>query len=97
MLGYQGAANFSTTPVVLNSSTATLVAAANPSRRRAIIQNISGSIISWFGPDDTVVANDGLRIAVNSEEPLETTAAIYGISASGTPARGEEGCCVRLM
>ena len=86
MLGYQGASNVVMSQVALNSSTATLLAASRASRRRLILQNLSGSIICYAGEDDTVTSADGLRLAVNAEEILETTAAVYGISASGTPS-----------
>lgn len=86
MLGYQGATNIVTTQVALNASTATLIAAARASRRRLIVQNLSGSVISYLGEDDTVSSADGLRLAVNAEEILETTAAVYAISASATPS-----------
>jgi len=80
-----GASQWDTAQVALNSSTATLVLAANATRRSAIVSNMSATINIFVGPS-TVTAANGQIIPPGSSLTIPITAAIYAISASSTPS-----------
>lgn len=86
----QGAANFGTAQVALNSSTATLIFAARTTRRSALVTNTSTSVTIYVG-GASVTSGTGQPIALGNSLTIPSTAAIYGISASSTPtAAGSE-------
>ena len=70
------------------ASTATSVLAANPDRLAAILRVVSGEV--WFGPDNTVTADDGLYWTVNDgplNDEIPTLDAWYAIARAGTTAK----------
>ena len=72
--------------VQLNSSTATLIVAARPSRAKLRLEFGSGILIGPSG----VTASTGFTLAAGNsgEVEIETGDAVYGISLSGTPTVG---------
>jgi hypothetical protein len=86
----QGAANWATTQVALNSSTATSIFASRSTRRCALVTNTDAAITIYVGGSG-VTASTGQPIAPGLSLTIPTTAAIYAIAASGTPtAAGSE-------
>lgn len=79
-----GAADWDTTQVALNSSSATLVLAANSTRRSALVTNMSATINIYVGPSNVTTSN-GQLIAPGNSLTIPATVAIYAISASSTP------------
>ena len=67
------------------STTAELLAAARPGRRRLVVFNTDESILSYVGPDSTVTSSTGQPVAAGDYLELFTAAAVYMIAASGTP------------
>jgi hypothetical protein len=66
------------------TTSATLVLAANTSRKTATIYN-NGSVTVYLGKDATVTTANGLPLPVGATlEDDSTTSAWYGITASGT-------------
>ena len=66
-------------PTALNSSTATAIAAIRPNRYGALVQNTDSSITVYVG-------NTGVTSSTGGSLYLPTFAALYAISASGTPS-----------
>lgn len=80
-----GAANYTTTQVALNASTATLLKALNSTRRAILVTNNDSSITVYVGVS-TVTSSTGHKLAAGASITIPTTAAVYAISASGTPS-----------
>jgi len=79
-----GSALMATGQAALNSSTATLVIAARPTRRSALVTNTSASINVWVG-NSGVTNSTGQLIAPGNSLTIPSTVAVYAISASATP------------
>ena len=79
-----GASSFDTAQVALNASTATLILAANSTRRSCLITNTSATINIYVGASG-VTASTGQLIAPGNSLSMPVTGAVYGISASSTP------------
>ena len=60
-------------------------AAASPTRRSILIQNLDAAITVYWGAADTVTSATGGRLIAGSSVRLYTQAAVYMIAASGTP------------
>ena len=77
--------SWKTTADTVTTTAAELVATPLTGRRRAIIQNLGLAAI-YIGPDGTVTASNGLRIArlASFEHPFESDANIFAITASGS-------------
>src|SRR5208282_1152706 len=72
----QGATSMATAQVALNAVTATLVAAARPTRRCALVTNLDAAILIYVG-NSGVTAATGQLIAAGNSLTIPTTAAIY--------------------
>ena len=68
----------------LNSSTATAIAAIRPNRYGALVQNPDSSITIYVG-NTGVTSSTGTPIVAGGSVYMPTFAALYAISASGTP------------
>lgn len=80
----QGAANFATGQAALNSSTATSLMSARPTRRCALVTNTSATVNIYVG-GAAVATSTGQLIAPGNSLTIPFTGAIYAISASSTP------------
>jgi len=72
-------------PTALNSSTATAIAAIRPNRYGALVQNTDSSITVYVG-NTGVTSSTGTPIVAGGSLYFPTFAALYAISASGTPS-----------
>lgn len=68
---------------ITGAASAASVLAANPARLSVIVQNTGGSNNARIG-DDTTASGVGYVLAPGDSIKLDTTAAIYCYSASGT-------------
>lgn len=68
----------------LNSSTATSIAAIRPNRYGAMVQNPDTSITIYVG-NTGVTSSTGVPLRAGESMYFPTFAALYAISASGTP------------
>jgi hypothetical protein len=82
-----GAAFFTPGQQVLNASTATLLMAARPTRRCALVTNSDATITIYVG-NAGVTASTGQPIKAGNSLTMPITGAIYAIAASGTPTAG---------
>lgn len=86
----QGAANWATTQVALNSSTATQIFSARSTRRCSLVTNTDTAITIYVG-GASVTSATGQPIAPGNSLSIPSTAAVYAIAATGTPtAAGSE-------
>lgn len=67
--------------VTLGTASATLIAAADSTRREILITNMTGDFIRVG--DSGVLATSGVRVADGASVTLQTTAAVYGFSTPG--------------
>lgn len=82
--GTYGAAHFATSQVTA-SHTASLLAAARPTRRSGAVRNLDDLIsIAYGGPGVTM--STGFVVKPGESQPVNTVAAIYVVAASGLPA-----------
>ena len=79
-----GAANFATSQVSLNSSTATQLCAVRSTRRGVLITNNDASIAIYIGGASVTTAT-GHYLKAGASISIPTTAAVYAIAASGSP------------
>lgn len=68
------------------STTAAQVLAADTSRREAIITNLSTTIDVYVGDSSVTSSRKGVVLKPAQAVTLSTTAAVYALSASGTPS-----------
>ncbi len=83
-------------PVVVSTSTVTLIVPANPNRRSVLLTNVTGTQICYLHVSNAVSATNYAAIltgAVGSNATFYTKEAIYGLSASSAQTIGiwEEG------
>jgi hypothetical protein len=79
-----GAPNFAASQNAL-STTAEKVFEERETRRYAVIKNTDASIVVGIGATDAVSTTTGMTLAAGESIRLDTTAAIWMESASGTP------------
>ena len=75
-----------TVATALNSSTAVSIAAIRPNRYEVLVQNADTAITFYVGPTDAVTSSTGIPLRAGESVMLRTFAALYAISASGTPS-----------
>lgn len=82
--GTSGFANFATSQVVANTSTANQLVAARTGRGAVTITNITGAQQVFLGTSAAVTTGTGtlLPATVGASITIPTTAAIFGISAT---------------
>ena len=78
-----GAPNFATGQLT-TSTTSTQLVALRATRRSIAIRNIDAAINIYYGPG-TVTSSNGALLKPGESQPVDTSAAINVISASGTP------------
>jgi hypothetical protein len=79
-----GAPAFAVSQVATSTSAAQALA-ARATRRKVSVKNLDGSIVIYVGHDATVSSTTGYALAAGASVVLDTTAAVFAISASGTP------------
>jgi hypothetical protein len=79
-----GAANLAVSQVATATAAAQALA-SRATRRKVSVKNIDGSIVIYVGHDGTVSSTTGYVLAAGASVDLYTAAAIFAISASGTP------------
>lgn len=65
------------------TTTAAQIVAARDTRKRVVLVN-QGTVDIYLGASSGVSASNGLLLKINASVMLRTTAAIFGITASGT-------------
>lgn len=80
----QGAANLATSQTATNAVTATLIVAARPTRRSALVTNTSTSISVYIG-NSGVTSTTGQLLIAGAACTFPVNCALYAISASSTP------------
>ncbi len=79
-----GAPSFSVSQVATSTAAAQALA-SRATRRKVSVKNIDGSIVIYVGHDASVSSTTGYVLAAGASVVLDTTAAVFAISASGTP------------
>ncbi len=79
-----GAAHLASTHTTLNSSTATLIVVARPTRRTVVIRNSDTSLSMYVG-ELGVTSSTGMLVKASESIPYTFVGALYAISASGAP------------
>lgn len=70
------------------TSTATLISAQSTAKRHVIIKNHTTSAQTLFIGDSAVTTGTGIELAIGESITIDTEAAIYGRTASGTATVG---------
>lgn len=79
-----GAANLATNQITVSSSVATLLLAANATRRAVLVTN-NDSTINLFVGQAGVTTSTGHKLAPGATISIPYVGATYGIAASGSP------------
>lgn len=80
----KGAANIASGQVTATTSAATLIAVRS-TRRSAVVRNLDSVITVYIGPA-TVTSGNGMPLRAGESMPIDSTALIQVIAASGTPS-----------
>jgi hypothetical protein len=68
------------------STSSEIISAANELRSRILVKNLDASIVVYVGEATGVTSSTGFPLAAGESVALYTTAVVYAIAASGTPA-----------
>jgi hypothetical protein len=79
-----GAANLATAQVNLNGATQVAIAAARPTRKSVVFQNLDAAITMYVGPTG-VTSSTGVPIAAGGGRSFTWAGQFFAVSASGTP------------
>ena len=87
IVSQQGSANWAPNQATVPSTAdGGLIAAARPTRQSITIQNL-GTTIVWLGSQSTgLLATNGFQLpgTIGATVTIPTTAAVYGLAATGT-------------
>ncbi len=79
-----GASNINASQAATSTS-ASQVLAARLTRRSVSVKNLDSSITIYIGHDGTVSSTTGMELKAGESISIDSSAAIFAISASGTP------------